>query len=141
MADRFEWTDPIGQELIWMDTVKLYVVGVVKDVYNRGLWREMEPMMMRYTSPDKYSHLIVSAPVEKISDINSFMEQKWKELFPNRLYNGRMIGEEAMEMATVNNNILKMFLFLGAVALILSATGLFSLVSLNIIKRMKEIGV
>ena len=31
--------------------------------------------------------------------------------------------------------------FLGAVALFLSATGLFTMVSLNIIKRMKEIGV
>jgi len=35
----------------------------------------------------------------------------------------------------------KMFVFLGIVALMLSATGLFTLVSLNIIKRMKEIGV
>jgi ABC-type antimicrobial peptide transport system permease subunit len=31
--------------------------------------------------------------------------------------------------------------FLGIVAMILSATGLFTLVSLNIIKKMKEIGV
>jgi ABC-type antimicrobial peptide transport system permease subunit len=34
-----------------------------------------------------------------------------------------------------------MYAFLGLVALVLSATGLFTLVSLNIIKRMKEIGV
>ncbi|NJM24739.1 MAG: FtsX-like permease family protein [Bacteroidia bacterium] len=34
-----------------------------------------------------------------------------------------------------------MFVFLGVVALMLSATGLFTLVSLNIIKKMKEIGV
>lgn len=34
-----------------------------------------------------------------------------------------------------------MFAFLGVVALILSVTGLFTLVSLNIIKKMKEIGV
>ena len=34
-----------------------------------------------------------------------------------------------------------MFLFEGGVALLLSVTGLFTLVSLNIIKRMKEIGV
>jgi ABC-type antimicrobial peptide transport system permease subunit len=34
-----------------------------------------------------------------------------------------------------------MFVFLGLVALILSTTGLFTLVSLNIIKKMKEIGV
>ena len=33
------------------------------------------------------------------------------------------------------------FVFLGIVAIVLSAIGLFSLVSLNIIKKMKEIGV
>jgi ABC-type antimicrobial peptide transport system permease subunit len=34
-----------------------------------------------------------------------------------------------------------MFGFMGLITLLLSATGLFTLVSLNIIKRMKEIGV
>jgi putative ABC transport system permease protein len=46
-----------------------------------------------------------------------------------------------VESDTVNKNIVKMFAFLGIVAMILSATGLFTLVSLNIIKKMKEIGV
>jgi ABC-type antimicrobial peptide transport system permease subunit len=121
--------------------VKLYVVGVVKDVYTRGLWRELEPMMIRYTSADKYSHLIVSAPAAKISSINDFMKTKWKDVFPNRMYNGRMLVEGLQESEEVNTNLVKMFAFLGIVAMLLSATGLFSLVSLNIIKRMKEIGV
>ena len=45
------------------------------------------------------------------------------------------------ENVSVNTNIVKMFVFLGIVALMLSATGLFTLVSLNIIKKMKEIGI
>lgn len=141
MADVFGWEKAVGKELTWMDTVKLYVVGVVKDVYTRGLWREMEPMMIRYTTPEKYSHLIVSAPKERISEINRFMESKWKEVFPNRLYNGRMLIADLQEAEEVNTNLVKMFVFLGIIAMLLSATGLFSLVSLNIIKRMKEIGV
>ncbi len=141
MAEAFGWEKPIGKELLWMDTVKLYVVGVVKNVYSRGLWREMEPMMIRYTSPDKYSHLIVSAPSAKIAEVNTFMESKWKEVFPNRLYNGRMLINELQQAEEVNTNLVKMFVFLGIIAMLLSATGLFSLVSLNIIKRMKEIGV
>lgn len=51
------------------------------------------------------------------------------------------MDEELIEANTVNNNIVTMFVFLGIVALLLSATGLFTLVSLNIIKKMKEIGV
>ncbi len=141
LARTFGWDDPIGKQVTWLDTVQLYVVGVVKDVYTNGLWREMDPLMIRYTSPDKYGHVIVSAPTDKIKDVNKFMEQEWKQVFPNRLYNGRIINEGIVESTTVNQNIVKMFVFLGLVALVLSATGLFTLVSLNIIRRMKEIGV
>ncbi|HET9486861.1 MAG TPA: FtsX-like permease family protein, partial [Chryseosolibacter sp.] len=140
-ADSFGWSSAIGKEIIWMDTARLYVVGVVKDIYTHGLWRPMEPMMIRYTGPEQYSHVLVSGPAHKIQDINAFMEKKWKEIFPNRLYNGWYMNEAKAEAIAVSNNIVKMFAFMGIIALILSVTGLFSLVSLNIIKKMKEIGV
>lgn len=141
LAKRFNWDKAVGKELIWMDTVKLYVIGVVKDVYTNGLWRELEPMMIRYTDPEQYTHVIVSAPANKIIDVNNTMEKEWRQIFPNRLYNGRFMDEIMVNSRTVNDNIVKMFVFLGIVALLLSATGLFTLVSLNIIKKMKEIGV
>ncbi len=140
-AEHFGWKEPLGKEVTWMDTTRLYVIGVVKDVYTKGLWEEMDPMMIRYTAPENYTHVIVKAPPEKLSEINTFMEKQWKTVFPNRLYNGRFLNEEMAEANTVNNNIVKMFAFLGIIALVLSATGLFTLVSLNIIKKMKEIGV
>jgi putative ABC transport system permease protein len=141
LAGKLGMTDPIGKEIVWADTVKYYVVGVVQDIYNRGLWRQLEPVMMRYGKKDEVNFVVVSAPVDKVVEVNKFMEAKWKELFPNKLYNGRLMDEEMVEANTVNNNIVKMFVFLGIVAMMLSATGLFTLVSLNIIKKMKEIGV
>lgn len=101
----------------------------------------MEPMMIRYIAPERYTQLIASAPGARIADVNEFMEKKWKEIFPNRVYNGNMLARELNEVTEVNTNLVRMFAFLGIVAMLLSATGLFTLVSLNIIKRMKEIGV
>lgn len=141
LAKSFGWEKPIGKELIYQDSIKLYVVGVVKDVYTQGLWRELEPLMMRYIPQDKYTQIVVSGRTENVTSIHKFMESKWKEVFPNRLYNGRMFSMDIQEVSDVNNNIVKMFVFLGVIAMLLSATGLFTLVSLNIIKRMKEIGV
>lgn len=141
LARKFGWTQSIGKEIIWMDTVKLYVVGVVKDVYNRGLWDKLQPIMLRYGDKEKVTHILVSANADKVLGINKFMEATWKEIFPNRLYDGMVMNETMAEAATVNNNIVKMFTFLGLIALVLSATGLFTMVSLNIVKRMKEIGV
>lgn len=141
LATEFGWDNALGKQITYKDTVKLYVIGVVKDVYTMGLWRELEPMMIRYIHRADYRQLVVSGNQADVSEIHTYMESKWKELFPYRLYNGRMLGMEFQEVSDVNKNILKMFAFLGFVAMMLSATGLFTLVSLNIIKRMKEIGV
>jgi putative ABC transport system permease protein len=141
LVKKFGWDKPLGKEIIWMDTVRLQVIGVVKNIYARSLWRPIEPMMIRYGDKNKISHIIVNTSVAKLNDVNKYMEARWKEIFPDRLYNGRMMDQQLSESNTINNNIVKMFVFLGVVALILSATGLFTLVSLNIIKKMKEIGV
>jgi ABC-type antimicrobial peptide transport system permease subunit len=141
MVDLFDWTNPIGKEVIWRDSTKLFVIGVIKDVYTMGLWREMEPMMIRYISPSEYSQIVVSAKAEHVLSVNTFMREQWNKTFPNRLYNGRMLVSDLHEVLDLNMNIMYMYAFLGLVALVLSATGLFTLVSLNVIKRMKEIGV
>lgn len=141
LAKSMGWDKAIGKEVLWLDTIKLYVVGVVKDVYTQGLWRELDPMMIRYANPEEYTHVITKAPVSKLRSVNEYMEKEWKQLFPTRYYNGRYIDGMMVQADLVNKNILQTFAFLGVVAILLSATGLYTLVSLNIIKRMKEIGV
>lgn len=141
LASLFGWEKPLGKEIIWHDTVKLYVVGVVKDVYTQGLWRQMEPMMIRYVLPNEYSQLVATTTAGQVAALNTFMNAEWNKVFPNNLYNGYMVGDNMQQVDQVNMNIVYMFSFMGVITLLLSATGLFTLVSLNIIKRMKEIGV
>jgi putative ABC transport system permease protein len=141
MADLFRWENALGKEVIWRDSIKLYVVGVVKNVYTQGLWREMEPLMIRYVEPTEYRQLIVSARAENVSAVNDSMSKEWSRIFPNRLYPGYMLGQSLQEVSALNQGIMYGYGFLGLIAMILSATGLYSLLSLNIIKRMKEIGI
>ncbi len=141
MADQFGWTEPLGKEIIWRDSVHVFVIGVVKDIYTQGLWREMEPLMIKYVLPAHYTQLVVSTKAASVPAVDQFMHAQWNNLFPNRLYNGNMLTTQLQAVVDVNTNIIYMYVFLGAVAMMLSVTGLFTLVSLTIIKRMKEIGV
>jgi putative ABC transport system permease protein len=141
LARQLGLAEPIGKEIIWLDTVKYYVVGVVQDIYTNGLWEKTDPVMFRYAPKDNVNHILVKAKAEKLVDINKFMEAKWKILFPEKMYDSDYMDDEMVDADTVNKNLVKMFSFLGLVALMLSVTGLFTLVSLNIIKKMKEIGV
>jgi ABC-type antimicrobial peptide transport system permease subunit len=142
LVKQFGWTDnPIGKRLVWMDTVQLYVVGVVKNIYARALWEPIQPLMIRYTSPDQYQQVVIKTDPKKITAVNEFMEKKWKEVFPNTVYNGQMIDQELQETNDINKNIVIMFGFLGFFAALMTGIGMYTLVSLNIVKKMKEIGV
>jgi putative ABC transport system permease protein len=142
LVKQFGWTDnPIGKRLVWMDTVPLYVIGVAKNVFARALWQPIQPLMIRYVAPAKYQQLVVKTDPKKMKAVNEFMEKKWKEVFPNTLYGGRMIDEQLSETNEINHNVTVMFGFLGFFAALMTGIGLFTLVSLNIEKKMKEIGV
>ncbi len=142
MVRTFGWEEPLGKRIILRDTVELYVIGVVKDIYIDGeLWDPLEPMLMRYVTQKDFRYLSVRADMEDIRAVKELMNEKWKMIFPDELSTVEYMEDEKAESAEVNANIMIIFVFLGAVAIVLSAIGLFSLVSLNIIKRMKEIGI
>jgi hypothetical protein len=141
MANLFNWDKAVGKQILWRDSIKLYVVGVVKDVYTHGLWREMEPMMIRVVSPDQYTQIVVSTKAENVASVNASMNEQWNKVFPARLYNGEMLISELQRVVDLNLSTMYVYAFLAFMAMLLSGTGLFTLLSLNIIKRMKEIGV
>ncbi|MCU0367698.1 MAG: ABC transporter permease [Cyclobacteriaceae bacterium] len=142
LVKQFGWTDnPIGKRLVWMDTVQLYVVGVVKNIYARALWMPIQPLMIRYTSPAQYKQLLIKTEPAKLADVNDYMEEKWKAVFPNTVYNGQMIDQEMQETNDINKNIMTMCGFLGFFAALMTGIGMYTLVSLNVVKKMKEIGV
>jgi ABC-type antimicrobial peptide transport system permease subunit len=69
------------------------------------------------------------------------MQKSWKQLFPMKPFDGYYQEEAAGYAMNTNNGILTQFTFMGIFALILSTIGLYSMVSLTINKRTKEIGI
>lgn len=143
LADEFGWEkdEIIGKRVVLRDTVQLYVVGVVEDIYTSALWDTTDPTMFRMSGKEGYARLLVKAKNKDLRKVDKFIEAEWKKIFPNRIYFSDFMDEAMAEATLVNKNIVKLFTFLGVIATLLSASGLYTMVSLNIIKRMKEIGV
>ena len=136
------WTDdPLGKKVILHDTLTVYVVGVAKDIHVRGLWSSVEPLVIRFSKPEDYRYAIVRTEPSSYRWVNNYMEEEWKKLFPNRMYSGQPVDFVLAETLETNYNIVVMFSFLGIFALLLTLTGLYSLVSLNILKKMKSLGM
>jgi ABC-type antimicrobial peptide transport system permease subunit len=142
LVRQLSWDDPIGERVLLADTVELKVVGVVKDIYYDGaLWDPIEPMLLRYTEEDRFRYLTVATNAADVAKVKTAMDESFRKVFPDQLSTVRAMDEDRAESVEVNVNIKTLFLCLAIVALILSVIGLFSLVSLNVNRRMKEIGI
>jgi ABC-type antimicrobial peptide transport system permease subunit len=138
---QFKLANPVGQRVMLGDTAQTFVIGVVKDVYLAALFQPLSAVVFRYVPESDYRYLVASAPPASLDEANEQMKAAWKKLFPNALYPGRRM-EERMVMALDHfDSVVIIYTFLGFVAIIMSVSGLFGLVSLNLQKRTKELGI
>jgi ABC-type antimicrobial peptide transport system permease subunit len=140
-AEDLDWKDPIGKSVTLFDTTRLTVIGVVENFYTNGLWQKIEPTMLRITRNDQYGVLAVRGNEADLPGILEFIREKWKTISPNSVFGGRLAEDDLREEKDINGGILKVNLFLAVVATLLSLIGMYNLVSLDIIKRTKEIGI
>jgi len=142
LVKKFGWSQAIGKRILQKDTIPLYVVGVVKNIFiDGGLWNPLQPMMFRYIPEKDYKYITVSTDLSNIKNVHDYMESQWKIVFPDVLPTVTYMDNNKAQTTQINNHIKAVFIFLGLASLILSSIGLFSLVSLNVIKRTKEIGI
>ncbi|MCR9248985.1 MAG: ABC transporter permease [bacterium] len=141
MVKEFGWENPIGQRLSLNDTVKLTVVGVVENFYYNGFWGKIQPMGMRASKGDRTRFVVAKTNLADTEAVLDFMESEMRAIAPNKPFFGDYQDELLKESLTVNKNIVIIFSFLGILAVILSTIGLFTMVSLNVMKRIKEIGI
>lgn len=133
--------DPIGKRIIMSDTVQLYIIGVMADYFPYGTWAEIQPTAFYFVREDRHLFLTVKTETENLKAVNEYLEEEWKKVIPEYPYSGFFQDSLMDEARQINSNIKNMYIFLGFIALILSAIGLYTLVSLSIIRRTKEIGV
>ena len=137
-----DWKDPIGKRIKVKDSFDLTVIGVVQDMILSGaLWNPVEPMLLRYSLPKEYRFVTVRTSISDLAGVKNDMDEIWKEYYPEELSTVRFMKDQGASSAEVNNNIKILFLFLAVIAVLLSSIGQFSLVTLNLKKRQKEIGV
>ena len=137
----FGWKEAVGQTITLYDTTKLTVIGVVEDFYTNGLWKEIEPAMLRLSPNDQYGVLAVRANPEDLTDVLEYLDLEWKKRTTNYYFTGMLQEDTMQEEKDINVSIMKGNIFLAITATLLSLIGMYNMVSLDIIKRTKEIGI
>jgi ABC-type antimicrobial peptide transport system permease subunit len=141
MVEDFGWKEPLGMTITLYDTTRFTVVGVVKDFYTRGLWQKINPTMLRLSSNEQYGILAVRAEPGDLAGVLDYLSIRWKSQGTNFIFGGMFQEDTMQEEKDINNSILKINVFLAVVATLLSLIGMYNLVSLDIIRRTKEMGI
>lgn len=134
--------DPIDK-IVEVHGVKRHIVGVLKNhidmLYNSS---RTESFVFYPTVPIAYKLLLVRVKPSDRKEVQHYLEKTWKELFPTKPFESRFQEDLIMgDAQRTNENLKTIFLFLTFLGGVLSASGIFSLASLNVAKRTKEIGI
>lgn len=142
MAAEFGWSaeEATGKQ-IRMDTATLTVVGILRNFHQQHLFEPIEPAAMRLAHSDRYFNLIVRANPAELISVHDRVKAQWAQLYPLKPFRGFYQDAVGAEAYQVTSSIATIFSWFAIVAMLLTATGLFALVSLTVLKKMKEIAL
>ena len=133
--------EALGMTVTLYDTTRFTVIGVVEDFYVNGFWQKIQPSMLRLSSNEQYGILVVKAEPKDLPGVLEYLSLKWKSQNTNFIFGGMFQEDTLQEGKAINNSILKVNVFLAIVATLLSLIGMYNLVSLDILRRTKEMGI
>ena len=142
LAFKFGWKDKeaIGKQ-IRMDTSLCTVTGVLKDFTAGNLFEPIQPFAVRLVDDSKYAQLIIRTSPGNINTVFNESKKVWSKLFPLKPFKGYYQSEAEAESLRTNSSIATIFFWFAIIAVLLAATGMFALISLTVLKKMREIAI
>jgi ABC-type antimicrobial peptide transport system permease subunit len=132
--------DPLGKQ-IKMDSANYTVIGIVQDYKEFGLHGLVPPCVLRLAGTDDFRFIVARANENNLLSAEKAIKKAWYQVVPGKAYQGFLQSDVVVKERNLNAGLLSVSLFLAGIIILLSASGLFALVSLNILRRNKEIGV
>lgn len=129
------------EELITMDSIKYNVIGLVEDFHYSHFAFSINPVAI-LTMPDlNYNYLTVKVEPGSTAKMAEVIKEIWHEEIEGELYYGGAQSDVFEMYFSEMVGLRNVLLFTAILAVILSAMGLFGLVSLNLSSKMKDFGI
>ena len=141
LVNDFGWKEAVGQTVTLYDTTKLTVIGVVEDFYLMEYGKRLSLQCSDYHQMINMVYLAVRANPEDLPDVLEYLNLKWKRTSTNYIFGGMLQEDTMQEGKDINGSIMKVNIFLAITATLLSLIGMYNMVSLDIIRRTKEMGI
>ncbi len=142
MAALYGWNNSqaVGKR-VHINGVDYSVIGVLKDFQSETLFDQSQPLAMKWCNESRFQFLVVQARPQDLTKVFAKVKDAWQKLYPLKPFDGFYQNQLKAEAYQTTNSIASIFFGFAIVSILLTATGLFALVSLTALKKMKEIAV
>lgn len=122
------------------DSSEFRIAGVLKSFHYSGLKEAIAPFFFEY---DLKKFAYANIKLERADPLSSMpaMEKLWKKIGGEGKFTAHLFSQEIKEAYSFYIMIMKLWGFLGLLAITVACMGLLGTVSFTIKKRVKEIGV
>jgi putative ABC transport system permease protein len=139
---RMNWADPIGKKIEAGDenTLRARVIGVMQDYHQTGMYNDIESLLLAYR-PINNNIIYIKLGEENHPQTMSYIETKWKEVYPDQPFTYKFLSEEFNEQFEADEKRGFIFTLFTILAILIACLGLFGLVSYMVEQRTREIGI
>jgi putative ABC transport system permease protein len=138
---RMGWSDPIGKKIEAGDenTLRARVVGVIADYHQTGMYNEIESLLLAYREFNNILYIKLSG--NNTEQTLSFIESKWKEVFPDQPFAYTYLSERFNRQFEADEKRGLIFTMFTILAILIACLGLFGLASYMVEQRTREVGI
>jgi putative ABC transport system permease protein len=141
---RMSWAEPIGKKVTLGQAGNYFingrVIGVMKDYHQTGMYNGIESLLLVYRPRNTNIVYVKLSGLENTKTI-SFIEAKWKEIFPDQPFGYQYLTERFNGQFRADEKRGLIFTIFTILAILIACLGLFGLASYMVEQRTKEIGI
>ena len=141
MAKELGEKDPLTASIMFDDSVKHTIIGVVKDYHFQGLDKKIEPITFFLQETWSLRNVYVKVAPQNLSQSMETVKEAWKKVEPNAEFLGSFLDENIGRSLRQEKVMTSIIASGAAVAIVLSCVGLFAIALLVVAQRTKEIGI
>ncbi len=136
---RMGWADPVGKKVTLGNFINGRVIGVMKDYHQTGMYNGIESLLLIYRPMNNVVYVKLSG--NETAQTLSFIEAKWKEIFPDQPFVYQYLTERFNGQFKADEKRGFIFTLFTILAILIACLGLFGLASYMVEQRTKEIGI
>ncbi len=130
------WDQAVGQEVVFSETDKKRVVGVVKNFHYATLHKKIEPFILFYHPEPQINVLVDIAPTNL-----EILEATWQSTMPDYPLDFEFLEDAFHRKYQTETRMLTLFNYFSGLSIFVACLGLLGLISFVVQQRTKEIGI